>query len=113
VLLSSEAVDEENVVGFADLVRSAQVIASPSYTDGMPVSILVSVESGSRIVTGDLPQLKELADRGADIDVVAAHEGREITAAVARQIRPTGATPTLFYQATLSAHASVMNDQRP
>jgi hypothetical protein len=113
---------------FADLVRSAPVIVSPSYTDGMPVSILGAVASSARIVAGSLPQLKELADRGADIELIDARESREIEAAISRQISSTRPAPSTelpdeysrssntarvprFYQAVLSTSASMMIDE--
>jgi hypothetical protein len=113
---------------FAELVRSAPVIVSPSYTDGMPVSILGAVASSARIVAGSLPQLKELADRGADIELIDARESREIEAAISRQISSTRPAPSTelpdeysrssntarvprFYQAVLSTSASMMIDE--
>jgi glycosyltransferase involved in cell wall biosynthesis len=118
-------VGELSVDEFAGLVRSAQVIVSPSYSDGMPVAILGAVASGSRIVAGDLPQLKELADGGADIDLIDASETHEIAAAIVRQLQSTkdAANTDLpdeysrsknakrvphFYRAVLFDHSSMM-----
>jgi hypothetical protein len=70
---------------FTHSARSAEVIVSHSWTDGMQESIPDSVASGSRIDAGDLPQVKELADRGVDIDLIDGRECREIAAAIARQ----------------------------
>ena len=73
---------------FAELVRSAQVIVSPSYSDGMPVTILGAFASGSRIVAGDLPQLRELVAQGADITLVDARSSSAIARGIEDQLAP-------------------------
>lgn len=91
---------------FAALLRSAQVIVSPSYSDGMPVTVLGAVASGSRIVAGRLPQLEELVDQGADIVLVDAHETSEIAAGIAAQLGSgVSVSATLPEQYSRSANA--------
>jgi len=65
-----QLIDEIGLDEFAAVVRSASVVVSPSYSDGMPVTVLGAVASGARIVAGELPQLRDLVTAGADIELV-------------------------------------------
>ena len=71
---------------FARLIRSAHVVVSPSYWEGMPNTVLEAAASGARIVAGDLPQLRELMDFGVDIDLIDASESNQIAQAIERQL---------------------------
>ena len=71
---------------FARTIRSAQVVVSPSHWDGMPNTLLEAAASGARIVAGDLPQLRALADMGVDIELVDAGSSDEIAQAIERQL---------------------------
>lgn len=79
-------IDEVGHDEFARLIRSANVVVSPAYTDGMPVTILDAAASGARIVAGDLPQLRELAKLGVNIELVDPSNSGEISQAILKQL---------------------------
>lgn len=55
---------------FAELVRSARVVVSPSTSDGMPNTVLEALASGCQVVAGDLDQLRPLAARESRLHLV-------------------------------------------
>jgi glycosyltransferase involved in cell wall biosynthesis len=71
---------------FAQLVRTSQVVVSPSYSDGMPVSILGAIASGAHIVAGDLPQFRELTARGVDMHLIDPSQTDAIERGIASQL---------------------------
>jgi hypothetical protein len=85
-----QLIGEMGMSDFAKTVREASVIVSPSYSDGMPITILGAVASRARIVAGDLPQLRELVEQGADITLVDATSALSIETGIEKQLRATG-----------------------
>jgi glycosyltransferase involved in cell wall biosynthesis len=79
-------IEEVDLDEFARLIRSADVVVSPAYTDGMPVTILGAVASGARIVAGELPQLQELVSLGVNIDLIDPRDSLQIAQAIERQL---------------------------
>jgi glycosyltransferase involved in cell wall biosynthesis len=71
---------------FAALLRSAEVVVSPAYTDGMPNSVLEALACGARVVAGDLPQLRELANGSSVVDLIDARSSGSIASGIERQL---------------------------
>lgn len=87
-------IGEVDMVEFARLIRTAHVVVSPSYWDGMPVTILDAAASGARIVAGDLPQLRELVNLGVDMMLIDASETAAIAEGIESQLGATSVTRT-------------------
>lgn len=119
-----EEVDHDE---FARLIRSAEVVVSPAYTDGMPITILDAAASGARIVAGELPQLRELVDIGVDIELIDPRESHQIARAIERQLNSKKTSNTVvlpeqysrlrnltrvreFYEQVLHAHQDELSD---
>lgn len=71
------------------LIAAADVVVSPTYSDGIPISLLVALGSGARVVAGDLPQLRDLKTQGQDIVLVDASDVADIARGVREQLSST------------------------
>jgi len=116
-----QLIGEIGLDDFAATVRTASVVVSPSYSDGMPVTVLGAVASGARIVAGDLPQLRDLVTAGADIELVDATSTSAIERGIELMLKTPGRSQAelpspfsrrenrhrvpRFYDSVLAAHS--------
>jgi len=71
---------------FAELLRRAEVVVSPGFSDGMPNSVLEALSCGARLVVSDLPQLRELDDGTGALEFVDAADAEAIALGIQRQL---------------------------
>lgn len=67
---------------FAKLMRSAGVIVSPGFSDGMPNSVMEALASGSQVVVGRLPQFEALAQSMSNLLLADPHRPDDIASTV-------------------------------
>jgi glycosyltransferase involved in cell wall biosynthesis len=70
----------------AALMRSAEVVVSPTFWDGTPVTVLEAIASGAQVVAGELPELRTLKDEGMPIDLIDASSTDAIVEAIERAL---------------------------
>jgi glycosyltransferase involved in cell wall biosynthesis len=66
----------------AALMRSAEVVVSPTFWDGTPVTVLEAIASGAQVVAGELPELRTLKDDGMPIELIDASSTKAIAEAI-------------------------------
>jgi len=66
----------------AALMRSAEVVVSPTFWDGTPVTVLEAIASGAQVVAGELPELRTLKDDGMPIELIDARSTQAIVDAI-------------------------------
>lgn len=71
---------------FASLIRSAGVIVSPGFSDGMPNSILEALACGSAAVVGRLPQFEALANDIPNLYLADAQTPSDVAAHIRRAL---------------------------
>ncbi|MEO8261271.1 MAG: glycosyltransferase family 4 protein [Pseudolysinimonas sp.] len=62
----------------SEVMRSAQVVVTPTYWDGTPLTILEAIACGAAVVAGELPELRALHDDGLPIDLIQASSTQAI-----------------------------------
>jgi glycosyltransferase involved in cell wall biosynthesis len=68
-----EAVELTGQLGreeMASLLRRAQIVVSPTYWDGTPISVLEAIACGAKVIAGRLPELVRLQEGGMDIQLI-------------------------------------------
>jgi glycosyltransferase involved in cell wall biosynthesis len=70
----------------ANLLRSADVVVSPTFWDGTPVSVLEAVACGAKVIAGELPELLLLQKSGLDIELIDAASTTAIAEAITRAL---------------------------
>lgn len=74
----------------AALLRSAEVVVSPTFWDGTPISVLEAIACGAKVIAGRLPELVLLKERGMDVDLIDASTTQSIAAAIKRALDTEG-----------------------
>jgi len=92
---------------FDALVRSAEVVVSPSYSDGMPITVLQAAASGAKIVAGELPQLRSLRDCGVLIDLIDARSASQIADGIERQLSAPSPSNAVQFPPEYSRSANI------
>jgi glycosyltransferase involved in cell wall biosynthesis len=70
----------------ATLLRRAEVVVSPTFWDGTPISVLEAVACGAKVIAGTLPELLMLQEQGMDIDLIDASSTPAIVEAIERAL---------------------------
>ncbi|TQL48624.1 glycosyltransferase involved in cell wall biosynthesis [Homoserinimonas aerilata] len=76
----------------AELMRSADVVVSPTFWDGTPLTVLEALASGARVVAGDLAELRELQSQGLAIDLINAGDTTAIASGIRRALEAVSVT---------------------
>ncbi|GAB3604679.1 hypothetical protein GCM10027413_00880 [Conyzicola nivalis] len=66
----------------AALMRSAEVVVSPTFWDGTPVTVLEAIASGAQVIAGELPELRTLKEDGMPIELIDASSTHAIADAI-------------------------------
>ncbi len=74
---------------FAELIRSAGIVVSPGFSDGMPNSVLESLASGCAVVVGRLPQFETLASSLSNLYLTDQHQPQDVASSILLALKNT------------------------
>lgn len=72
------------------LIASSKIVVSPTYSDGMPNTLLLSLATGAHVIAGKLPQFQQFEKLGFSIQLINPKDVNQIIEAIeiARKKKP-------------------------